>query len=199
MIIGRIINGFLAGLMVSIGGVVFLSAPDKTVGAILFAIALLVIVYKGYSLFTGKIGYMVESHTKDDLSVLLLGLLGNALGTTLIGIMMRYILPNIAITAETICNAKLSQSFIQTLVRAIFCGILMYLAVSVYKENKTVTGLFFAIPVFILSGYEHSIANMFYFGASGIVSFKAFTYILIVILGNTIGGMLFPFLNKYRK
>ena len=71
----------------------------------------------------------------------------------------------------------------------------MYLAVSVYKEGKGIAGIFFAVPVFILSGFEHSIANMFYFGVSEIVSFKAFAYIWVVILGNSIGGMLLPALQ----
>ena len=48
------------------------------------------------------------------------------------------------------------------------------------------------MPVFILSGFEHSIANMFYFSASGIVSFEAFLYLWLVILGNAAGGMLLP-------
>ena len=79
------------------------------------------------------------------------------------------------------------------------CGILMYLAVCLFKEHKTPLGIFFCVPVFILSGYEHSIANMFYFGASGIVSLEAFAYIWVVILGNSIGGMLFPILKLPRK
>jgi nitrite transporter NirC len=75
----------------------------------------------------------------------------------------------------------------------------MYLAVSVYREGKGISGIFFAVPVFILSGFEHSIANMFYFGASGIVSLKAFTYLWTVILGNSIGGMLLPALQMLGR
>ena len=47
--------------------------------------ALLCICLKGYSLFTGKVGFIPEKHGKEEFSVLLLGLLGNAIGTVLGG------------------------------------------------------------------------------------------------------------------
>ena len=75
----------------------------------------------------------------------------------------------------------------------------MYLAVRIYKELNTIAGFLFCVPVFILSGFEHSIANMFYFGASGMVSFRAFRYICVVIAGNALGGMLFPLLDNLGK
>lgn len=190
----KVLDGISAGILISIGGSVFLAcfSDNKYIGAVLFSVALLFICLKGYSLFTGKIGYLVDNHTKNDFAVTFLGLLGNAIATCLLGMAIRYALPNLGEIANTICTAKLNQEFLQTLIRSIFCGILMYLAVSAYREGKGISGIFFAVPVFILSGFEHSIANMFYFGASGIFSLKAFGYILLVILGNSIGGMLLP-------
>ena len=62
----RIISGISAGLLVSIGGCVFLALANDTItkvfGATLFAVALLVICYRGYSLFTGKVGFMVDNY-----------------------------------------------------------------------------------------------------------------------------------------
>ena len=77
----------------------------------------------------------------------------------------------------------------------LLCLLLIYLAVDIYAKHKTPVGIIFCIPVFILSGYEHSIADMFYFAASGIVSLKACGFIWTVILGNSIGGMLIPALG----
>lgn len=51
------------------------------------------------------------------------------------------------------------------------------------------------MPVFILSGFEHSIADMFYFGASGIFSLSAALFMLAVVIGNSLGGMLLPALT----
>ena len=63
MLIREVVKGALAGLCVSIGGCVFLACDNKVVGAFLFSVALLTICYFGFSLYTGKIGYIVESHS----------------------------------------------------------------------------------------------------------------------------------------
>ncbi len=193
----RIINGLLAGIMIGIGGCVYLSlySENRIIGSILFAVALLTICYNGYALFTGGIGYIPISHKKEDIARLLLGLLGNAMGTVGCGLLMKVAFPPVCNVATFICSAKLTQSVPTTLIRSFFCGILMYVAVSLFKEKKTTLGIFFCIPVFILSGFEHSIANMFYFAASDIVSFEAFGYICLCMLGNAVGGMLFPTLT----
>ncbi len=191
----KLTDGILAGILITLGGVVYLACDNKYVGAVLFAVALLCICYKGYSLFTGKICYIPEKHDKEAWSVLLLGLLGNLVGTCLGGLLIRYAIPAIGKTALDVCTGKLqTQGTAQTFIRSVFCGILIYLAVDIFKKEKTVAGIVFCIPVFILSGYEHSIADMFYFAASGIVSLEAFVFIMTVILGNTVGGMLIPIL-----
>lgn len=192
----HLLNGIIAGILISIGGTVFLSCENKAVGAVLFAVALLSICMMGYNLFTGKICYIPEKHDKEAFSQLLLGLLGNLTGTAVCGYGIRYAIPAVGAAAEVACNARLtSQIFPQTLIRAVFCGILIYLAVEIYKKHKSIAGIVFCIPVFILSGFEHSIADMFYFAASGIVSAEACGFIFTVILGNTVGGMLLPVLS----
>ena len=203
-ILQKIINGAMAGIMIAIGGSVFLacygdgSVLNRAIGAFFFSIALLCICYKGYSLYTGKIGFIPEKHDGDAFAVLLLGLLGNLIATVGLGLAVRYAIPNICSVAEAICASKLTQSFGQTLIRGIFCGILMYLAVSIYRDKKTVVGILFCVPVFILAGFEHSIANMFYFAAAGRFSLDTVVYILVVVLGNTIGGMLLPLLAMVK-
>lgn len=189
------VNGVFAGILISIGGAVYLSCDNKYVGAVLFSVALLCICYMGYSLYTGKICYIPEKHTKDEISILLTGLLGNVTATTICGYALTYAIPKLKEAALASCTVKLEQNFLQTVIRAVFCGILIYLAVDIFKNHKTPLGIIFCIPVFILSGYEHSVADMFYFAASGIVSLKAFVFIWLVILGNTIGGMLIPLLS----
>ena len=196
---GKILSGISAGILVSIGGAVFLSCDIRYVGAVLFSVALLSICLKGYSLYTGHVGYLLDNHSKEDVSALLLGLLGNLIGTVCCGLLLRYALPVIGTGAEAACTARLAQAPAQTFIRALFCGILMYLAVSTYREKNTIAGILFCIPVFILSGFEHSIADMFYFAASGIVSFQAFAFIWIVILGNSVGGLLLPTMKRWGE
>lgn len=200
----RIVDGLLAGILISLGGAVFLACYDasvpytKYVGAFFFSLALLGICMREYALYTGKIGLIIEKHTKDDVSLLLLCLLGNAIGTIAFGYLIGWIFPNLKDTAFNICNAKLEQGYGFGLLRGILCGILVYLAVDIYKNNKSALGILLCIPAFILSGYEHSIADIFYFATSEIASAEAFIYIIMIIIGNSVGGLLIPALQLIR-
>ena len=123
-----IIDGIKAGIMIAIGGSVFLSCENRYIGAILFSVALLCICLKGYSLFTGKVGYLPENHSKEAVKILLCGLLGNIVSTILLGFAVSFANPALGESAKVICEAKLSQEALQTFVRAFFCGVLMYMA-----------------------------------------------------------------------
>ena len=193
------LSGVCAGICIALGGSVFLAVDNRLAGAVLFSVALLCICMKGYALFTGKVGFLPEEHSKTALQLLLAGLLGNLIGTFLCGFFLRLGLPALGEAARTICAAKLAQAPAAALIRGVFCGILMYLAVSIWKERQAPLGILFCIPVFILSGFEHSIADMFYFAVSGIVSLKAFVFLWLVIIGNALGAMLLPALQLWGK
>lgn len=196
-VIAKIVNGIMAGILISIGGTVYLCCENNYVGAVFFSVALLSICYLEYSLFTGKIGFIPEKHGKEEFSVLLLGLLGNLIGTFLFGLLIKYAIGGVGDKALLICSKKLEvNNFATTLIKGVMCGILMYIAVYVFKaHNKNPLGIIFGIPTFILCGFEHSIADMFYFAVSGIFSFDAFLFLMTVVLGNAIGGMLLPTLR----
>lgn len=200
---GKVIEGFLAGMMISLGGAVYLACynPEtpysKYIGAVLFSMALLCICMRGYALYTGKIGLIFEHHKKDDISLLLLCLLGNAIATIGFGYLIGYVFPSLKETALALCGeeGKLGQGYGFGFLRAFLCGILVYVAIDLYRNNKSVLGIVMCIPAFILSGYEHSIADMFYFATSGIVSWQAFIYLILIVVGNSIGALLIPTLK----
>ena len=193
------LQGFMAGVMITVGCCVYLACDVKWVGAILFSVALLSICFMGYSLYTGKIGFISDNLNPDGFSQLLWGLFGNALATAVMGIMVGYAIPELSITAQALVLPKLNQALWQTLIRGVFCGILMYIAVAIYKDKKSPLGIVFCIPAFILCGFEHSIADMGYFAIAHHYSFSAFGFIWMVILGNTLGALLFPFLKKLSE
>ena len=197
--LAKLLSGVSAGLLISIGGTVFLACENKVVGAVFFSVALLCICYKKYSLYTGRIGYAIRDRSKDYFAGLFLGLAGNIIGTAAGGVLIRTALPSLIEKAQSACGARLEQTFWQTLVRAIFCGILMYLAVSIFAEHKTPLAILFCIPVFILSGFEHSIADMFYFAVRGLPDMKSVLFIATVILGNTIGALILPLINPAER
>lgn len=191
-----IFGAISAGIMIAIGGSVFLSCDSKYVGAVLFSVALLCICYLGYYLFTGKIGYLANDFSKKNILNLCVGLAVNLIVTFLLGMLISFAFPALSQKAYIMCTAKLEQTFLITFIRAIFCGVLMYTAVEIFKEKKTPLGIIFCIPVFILCGFEHSIADMFYFGVSGIFTAKILTFEMAAVLGNTVGGLALPLLSK---
>ena len=78
----------------------------------------------------------------------------------------------------------------------------MYFAVNGYKELKDVgryIAIFLGVIVFILCGFEHCVANMYYFSVSSSWCLNGFLYLLIMILGNSLGGMLIPLCDKIIK
>ena len=198
----KTVSGIFAGAMISIGGTVFLSClpTNKIAGALFFSVALLCICFQGYSLYTGKIGFIISDHSREAVGTLVFGLLGNVIATLLFGIALGYAIPSIKAVSIPLCEAKLTQEPLAAFIRATFCGILMYQAVSIFNNyNKNVLGILLCIPVFILSGFEHSIANMFYFATAGIFSPKLCIYILIVILGNSVGAIFCDLPSIFKK
>ncbi len=197
--IKKFVDGLLAGLMISIGGAAFLMCLDgyKAVGAFLFTIGLLTVCLKGYSLYTGKIGLLFEKHSKDDILVLVFGLLGNGVASLVVGYLLGYAIPQLHDAALSVCTAKLEQGYLSSFIRAVFCGVLIYVAVDIFANHKSPLGVILGIPAFIMSGFEHSIADMFYFSATikGLVFWKVLVFIVLIILGNSIGGLVIPSLK----
>ena len=193
-----VLDGVLAGMMVSVGGTVLLSCDNRYLGAGLFCIALLAICYFGFNLYTGKVGCLYLDHSRANLGVTFSGLLGNLCGTLLMGLLIGAALPQLPETAAVACEKRLLHLPLQTLLRGFFCGILMYTAVWIYREKKTVTGILFCIPVFILAGFEHSIADMFYFALAGLFTPRALAFILLVVLGNSLGGLFIPAVQSLK-
>lgn len=189
-------NGIAAGVCIGIGAAVFLSCENKIIGAVLFAVALTVICQLEMMLFTGKIGYIVNAHTKNDVLATIFCLIGNAIGTCISGLAIGYCRPALPGVAMAMTESKLTQSLPAVLVSAMFCGILMYAAVAIFKEKGSMAGIVFCVPVFILSGFEHSIADMAYFWIARNGGLNVVIFTLVVIVGNSIGGCIVPLLKK---
>lgn len=187
-----------AGIAIGIGGTIYLTLENKVVGSLMFTVGLYAIVLNGLYLYTGKIGYLIgEKEKKEYAVVLLLTWVGNLVGTGLAaaGVLASRI-NGISENAKAICQVKLNDSPFSIFCLAVFCGILMYVAVDGFKEKGNPLILFLCVSVFILCGFEHCIANMYYFSLAGAWSGQTFVYLLIMTLGNSVGGVLFPILKK---
>lgn len=199
-----LIKSILAGIMIGIGGTIYLSLDNKIVGSILFAIGLFIIVVYSFNLYTGKMGYLINNFNKKYIRELIITLIGNFIGTFFVGFVLRYtrIYTSISDKAKGLVDIKLNDTLISILILSFFCGILMYLAVNTYKEVKDIgkyLAVFLGVIVFVLCGFEHCIANMYYFSVSSTWSLNTLLYLLVMILGNSLGGILIPLCNKVIK
>ncbi len=203
-LISYLAYSFASGLLVSMGGVVYLSCDNKYLGAMLFGLGLYTIIQFGFYLFTGKVGYIVNKGVKYIPEVLLI-LFGNFIGTFVTAFLVNQTRFGNAISekAYNIMEGKLADSPLSAFILAIFCGMLMYIAVenaSISRKTNSdvsiIAGTLLAIMVFILSGFNHCIADMFYLFVSGNYKTEAIVYFICVILGNSVGGMTLPVIRK---
>lgn len=196
---GRILlKAAAAGITIGIGGAVYLTLENRVIGAVLFGVGLYTIVLNGLFLYTGKVGYLISAKDKKAYILqLIFTWLGNFAGTALAAAAISATrIRNLRRTAEVICKTKLADTPHSILILAVFCGILMYVAVDGFREKGNPLILFFCVTVFILCGFEHCIANMFYFSLAGAWSLRAVIYLLLMTLGNSVGGILLPLVKK---
>lgn len=180
------IKAVYAGFMIGIGGIVYLSLENKMVGALLFSFGLLTIVVQGFYLYTGKIGFVRKFSELLDMAVIAAG---NYLGTFLAAWVAN--MAHLKIDSHALAAAKLGNSPGNIFLLSMFCGVMMYLAIDNYQKTKNIVLIIAPVMIFILSGFEHSIANMFYFHLAGAYTAKAAGYLLLMLAGNGIGAKLF--------
>jgi len=220
--------GILAGIYIAFGANVataVLSGGTLDAGLArflagsVFSVGLMLVLIPGSELFTGNIlmaiGLIYGKYSL--LKVLrnwLVVYLGNLLGAIIIswlvfksGLLIRSGgLTAIGNVAVSIAEAKLSLSFQEGLCRGILCNMLVCLAVIMCIAARTVTGkifgIYFPIMTFVASGFEHSVANM-YFLPVGLMAkgefasrfFVMFNNLIPVTIGNIIGGLLIVLLH----
>ncbi len=180
------IKSVYAGLMIGIGGIVYLSVENKIAGSLLFSFGLMTIVTQGFYLYTGKIGFVTKAR---ELLDMFLVIAGNFTGTFFVALMSNLARLNIDSTALT--EKKLDNSVLHIFLLSILCGAMMYLAIDNYNKTGNIVFIIAPVMIFILSGFEHSIANMFYFHLAGAYSLKSCLYIVVMIVGNGIGSKVF--------
>lgn len=199
-LISDFINAVMAGISIAIGGAVFLSVENKAVGAVFFTIGLFAVVTRGLALFTGRVAYLFDNSPKYLISLLAVWL-GNLGGAAAAGYLLRLTrIASISEKAVVLCSAKLGDSLLSIFILSAFCNVLIYLAVDGFKNIKHDVGkyivLFLGVTVFILCGFEHCVANMFYFSIADMWSLKTLVYLIVMTLGNSAGGVFIPLLTK---
>lgn len=181
------ISAIIAGICISIGGTCFLSLDNKVIGAFMFSLGLLTICSNEFHLFTGKVCF---ARKWDDYLNLLLIWIGNFVGCGIVGFSVKYTRPQLIQKAVEICNIKMTEKWWMIIILGIFCNVLIFFAVNNFKETakkEKVVLLIMCVMVFILCGFEHCVANMFYFIVAGTPD--STRYILLNTVGNAAGGL----------
>lgn len=195
-IIKSLVSSILSGVLIGCGCLIYMSSSNNVVGAFLFSFGLITIVLRGYLLYTGKIGYIFD---KEILKLIPLIILGNLIGTSLLGFMVPESSALIA-KAISLTEPKFLKSISQIIFDSIGCGAMMYLAVDGYKIKNNLLLLIFPVMIFILCGFEHSVADMMYLACAGtLYSLQGLKFICLVIIGNAIGALFFSSLHKIVK
>lgn len=220
--------GILAGMFIGFGAhadIVVMQTLGKTVdiglakflGAAVFPVGLMLVIMAGAELFTGNnlmtFALMNKKITiKQLLKNWIVVYIGNFIGSILLAFLLAksglYSGEAISSQAMAIATGKVGLNFTQAIIRATFCNILVVLACWLQAGSKDMVGKIFAIwfPImlFVLSGFEHSVANMFFIPLGKFLGAELswvnmwINNIIPVTIGNIVGGAFFiPFIYHY--
>lgn len=204
----------MAGVFIALGAASFTAVmagttpgfgPERLLGGLIFSTGLILVVVGGAELFTGN-ALIVMAVVDGKVSPAALirnwvyALAGNLVGALAIALLMAgtgLLAGPVGEMAQKIAVAKLGLSPFEAFVRGILCNTLVCLAVWLTFAARSVTdkilAIIFPITAFVLLGYEHSIANMYFIPAgwaAGVpVDVAGFLCNLVpVTAGNIVGG-----------
>ncbi len=212
-----LISGFMAGMFISLACIGFLIAQtfdfpfSKFLGASIFPIGLMLCVFTGTSLFTGNSLLSLSFFTKDItlfqlVRNLILVWIGNFLGSIFVAFISFYsgtfLLQNIQEVVLNACISKINISFIEGIFSGFLCNLLVAIGIVMALSATDAIGKLFAcwfpIMLFVLSGYQHVVANMYIFSIgkflcpSYLPILKTITnYLFPVTIGNFLSGGVF--------
>ncbi|MCK8059708.1 MULTISPECIES: formate/nitrite transporter family protein [unclassified Fusibacter] len=208
-----IIQGVLAGMFIAMGAIGYFKLVAYTVdpgigkflGALIFPTGIMAILLLGSELFTSNCMAILSVYKKkikldSFMKMLITVLCANFVGA----VIMAYLSTGAGIFSEHMIDivsgsavAKTTMPIGQMFISAILCNIIVCAGVMMAYSAKTVPGklmaIWFPIAVFVLSGTEHIVANMFYLmmaliNGANITVTGILTSFGVVTVGNFIGG-----------
>ena len=198
--------GILAGLAIGLGSFIYTivcaylpGEGGKMLASCLFSIGLILVCVFGLSLFTGKIGVVFDGPDKKEVGknaiCLPIMLVGNAIGAFGLGTICCFAFQSVPEVTQKILDIASAKLVSETIfVQGILCGALVYIAVYCFKNFQNwamkIIGIIVAVTLFVYCGFQHCIANMFYFAMAFYWHITILWNLLIVILTNSIGALL---------
>lgn len=190
-------SSIFAGIAIGTAGFGFLASGIQSevygslVGAILFSFGLLTVVGYKLKLYTGTAGFI----RSNEVGELFMILLGNIIGCLCVALLTRMSPMDIQAAAQRILELRLRTGFLRCGLLAIGCGFIMTTAVQFARQEKFLP-LLFGVPLFIVCGFPHCVADVFYFLCVPVSFLGAnLSDVLIlypcIVLGNLIGCNLY--------
>lgn len=189
-------DSIFAGIILSIAGIasIKLAAPFN---GIIFSFGLFLIISLQLNLFTGNILKAENGINKNYIIECVKSYIGNFIGCFIFAYMFGLACNNELILE--IAEYKASLMFLPALIKGIFCNVLVCIAVFLARKVSDSLNKFVCVTVpvtlFVLCGFEHSIANMAFF----LIAKSNIFNLIPVTIGNIIGGMLVVFMTRKVK
>ncbi len=193
----ELLSALAAGVAIAIGGTVYLT----TYNAWCFSIGLLMVCFFNLNLYTGKIPFikLTKNTWFMDIFRYLMMVTFNMIGAAITGILIYHIRPELRDIAKRMTELKLNYYWWIIIFKGMLCNVMIFAAVSFWKNGKNtvmkLTGLIFSTTIFVMCGFEHCVANAFYFMVAMAEPFDGFIW--LNVLGNTIGGLAAYHLIKF--
>ena len=190
-------SSIFAGIAIGTAGFGFLASGVQAetygplVGAVLFCFGLITVVGYRLKLYTGTAGFI----KKNEVGTLFLILLGNIIGCLCAALLARVSPMAIQESAQKILELRLRTGALKCGLLGIGCGFIMTTAVQ-FARQKSFMPLLFGVPLFIVCGFTHCVADAFYYLCVPLAFWKANFLAIIavyvsIVLGNLIGCNLY--------
>lgn len=186
-------SSIFAGVAIGTAGFGFLASGIQSevygslVGAVLFSFGLLTVLGYKLKLYTGTAGYI----NRNEVGQLFLILLGNITGCLCVALLTRMSPMDIQASAQKIMELRLGTGPLRCGLLAIGCGFIMTTCVQFGRQGQYLP-LLLGVPLFIVCGFPHCVADAFYFLCVPVAFVKAhilqiLTLYVCVVLGNLLG------------
>ena len=184
-------SAILAGIAIGIGGFGNL-ALGGIAGAVFFSFGLITVVRYKMKLYTGVVGFVQSWNEIPDTFLVLLG---NIVGCLLVGLLARLSPMDLQGTAQRLLEGRLANGALRSGALAIGCGFIVTTSVFFGRQEKWLP-LLLGIPLFILCGFPHCIADAFYyltvpFSYLGAHIWEVLGLYVCLVIGNFIGCNLY--------
>lgn len=180
------IKSIIGGFLISIGCLIYAKMGGGVLPAVLFSFGLISILMFGFSLYTGAVGYIVEKRNFLNILIIFIG--------NIVGCVPFYLLYNDF--SRELFNQKIEQNLGIVFFKAFICGVIIYLCVEASKSKKNLWYSLLGVSAFILSGAEHSIANVAYMLIGRCVSLRGIIFLLVVAIGNAAGSIVLNYFSR---